>query len=98
MWSNVVKAQQTQNIFITFLKRWTRVEDVWPTLYKCHTKCLCLLGVSWVATRQTEHIYPMFDQCCEITVSISKNIRFFLFHAEVADSMLQIKREIYSSL
>ena len=29
---------------ITFVQCWTSVEDVGPTLYKCHTICLCLRG------------------------------------------------------
>ena len=36
--------QQTQNICITFIQCWTNVEDVGPTLYKCYTNVLCLLG------------------------------------------------------
>ena len=38
-------AEQTQNICITFTQRWPNVFDVGPTLYKCHTIVLCLLGV-----------------------------------------------------
>ena len=30
-------------IFITVVQRWTNVEDVGPTLYKCYTNALCLL-------------------------------------------------------
>ena len=37
-------SQQTQNICITFVQCWTNVEDVEPTLYKCYTHILCLLG------------------------------------------------------
>ena len=37
--------QQTQNIYITFVQCWTNVEDVGPTLYKCYTNVLCLLGL-----------------------------------------------------
>ena len=37
-------SQQTQNICITFIQCWTNVEDVGPTLYKCYTNVLCLLG------------------------------------------------------
>ena len=37
--------QQKQNIRITFVQRWTNVEDVWPTLYNCYTNVLCLLGI-----------------------------------------------------
>ena len=36
--------QQTQNICITFIQRWPNVFDVGPTLYKCYTNVLCLLG------------------------------------------------------
>ena len=39
--------QQTQNISITFVQRQTNVFDVGPTLYKCYTNVLCLLGGSW---------------------------------------------------
>ena len=38
--------QQTQNICITFIQCWTNDEDVGPTLYKCYTDVLCLLGSS----------------------------------------------------
>ena len=37
-------SQQTQNICITFIQRRPNVFDVGPTLYKCHTNVLCLLG------------------------------------------------------
>ena len=37
-------SQQTQNICITFVQCWTNVENVGPTLYKCYTNVLCLLG------------------------------------------------------
>ena len=37
-------SQQTQNICITFIPRWTNVEDVGPTLHQCYTNGLCLLG------------------------------------------------------
>ena len=37
-------SQQTQNICITFAQCRTNVEDVGPTLYKCYTNVLCLLG------------------------------------------------------
>ena len=39
-----VATQQTQNICITFVQRRPNVFDVGPTLYKCHTNVLCLLG------------------------------------------------------
>ena len=36
--------QQTQSICITFVQRRPNVFDVGPTLYKCHTNVLFLLG------------------------------------------------------
>ena len=36
--------QQTQNICITFIQRRLNVFDVGPTLYKCYTNVLYLLG------------------------------------------------------
>ena len=36
--------QQTQNICKTFVQRRPNVFDVGPTLYKCYTNVLCLLG------------------------------------------------------
>ena len=40
----LVFSQQTRNICMTFAQCWTNVEDVVPTLYKCYTNILCLLG------------------------------------------------------
>ena len=42
--SNLQRSQQTQNICITFIQRRPDVFDVEPTLYKCYTNVLCLLG------------------------------------------------------
>ena len=39
------KSQQTQNICITFVQRWSSFEDVGPSLYECYTNVLCLLGI-----------------------------------------------------
>ena len=39
-------AQQTQNICITFVQRWS------TTLYKCHTDVLCLLGDNVISSRR----------------------------------------------
>ena len=36
--------QQTQHICITFVQRRPNVYDVGPTLHKCYTDVLCLLG------------------------------------------------------
>ena len=48
-------SQQTQNLCITFVQRWTNV-DVDPTLYKCYTNVLCLLG--WRGWRDYCHLSP----------------------------------------
>ena len=37
-------SQRRQNICITFVQCRPNVEDVEPTLYKCYTNVLCLLG------------------------------------------------------
>ena len=47
----VIATQQTQNIGITFVQRRPNVFDVGPTLYKCYTNVLCLLGM-------TMSVYP----------------------------------------
>ena len=38
-------------ICITFVQYWPKVEDIWPTLYKCHTNVLCLLGIQLKVTK-----------------------------------------------
>ena len=40
-------SQQTQNICTTFIQRRPNVFDVGPTLYKCDTNVLCLLGYAY---------------------------------------------------
>ena len=65
----ITNTQQTQNICIPFVQRWTNVEDVGPTLYKCYTNILCL-PVHWEATRlrfddepdagSTSHFQPSY--------------------------------------
>ena len=39
--------QYTQNICITFIQRRPNVFDAGPTLYKCYTNILCLLGICY---------------------------------------------------
>ena len=41
---------QTQNICITFIQCRPNVFDVGPTLYKCHTNVLCLMGYRYLWT------------------------------------------------
>ena len=40
----ILLSQQTQNTCITFVQRRPNVFDVGPTLYKCYTSIMCLLG------------------------------------------------------
>ena len=42
--AETLPTQQTPNICITFIQSRTSVEDAGPTLYKCYTNALCLLG------------------------------------------------------
>ena len=44
-----------------FMQCWTNVEDVGPTLYKCYTNVLCLLGRRTFS--QTLYIFSMLVQC-----------------------------------
>ena len=45
VWPTVCETfQQTHSICITFVQRRPNVFDVGPTLYKCYTNVLCLLG------------------------------------------------------
>ena len=44
-----------------FIQCWTNVEDVGPTLYKCYTNVLCLLGRRTFS--QTLYISAMLVQC-----------------------------------
>ena len=44
-----------------FVQCWTNVEDVGPTLYKCYTNVLCLLGRRTFS--QTLYICAMLVQC-----------------------------------
>ena len=39
-----VTSQQAQHICTTFVQRRPNIFDVGPTLYKCYTNVLCLLG------------------------------------------------------
>ena len=45
-----------------FMQCWTNVENVVPTLYKCYTNVLCLLGCRRTFS-QTLYIYSMLAQC-----------------------------------
>ena len=45
--NNGATSQQTRNICTSFVQRWPNVFDVGPTLCKCHTNVLCLLGIDY---------------------------------------------------
>ena len=47
--------QQTHSICIIFLQCRPNVEDVGPTLYKCYTNVLCLLGYSLTIAPRPSH-------------------------------------------
>ena len=47
-----VPLQQIQNICITFVQRWTNVEDVGPSLYKINV--LQMVCVCWDSTIKKE--------------------------------------------
>ena len=53
--------QQTQNICITFIQCRPNVFDVGPTLYKCHTSILCLLG--YTECHVPDPSYSDFEPC-----------------------------------
>ena len=72
----------TQNICITFVQCWTTVEDVGPTLYKCYTNVLCLLGsassqrAQGICAALVQHRPSVFDagpalyRCCADVLSL----------------------------
>ena len=47
LWDNksYVTSPSTYNICITIIQCWSSVEDVGPTLDKCYTNVVCLLGL-----------------------------------------------------
>ena len=49
--------QQTENICITFVQRRPNVFDVGPTLYKCYTNQLCLLGIHVAWSEKQELLF-----------------------------------------
>ena len=56
--------QQTQNICITFIQRRPNVFDVGPTLHKCYTNVLCLLGMAHYSFRcaiKAKYFTEMFN-------------------------------------
>ena len=53
--------QQTQNICITIVQCWTNVGDAGPTLYKCYTNVLCLLGNPYFHLLCKSHLYLYID-------------------------------------
>ena len=58
--------QYTLNISITFIQRRPNLFDVGPTLIKCHTNVLCLLGIFHVVPafdhHKTLHRFVIYDQ------------------------------------
>ena len=60
-------SQQIQNICITFIRCRINVEDVGPTLYKCYTNVLCLLGCTTPPT-QLPPPHHHYHHCIIITI------------------------------
>ena len=62
-------AQHAQNICKTFVQRRPNVFDAGPTLYKCCTNGLCLLGVlSLVASDLGILYYPVLTSCPKLSI------------------------------
>ena len=60
------QVRNLKNVCITFVQRWTNVEDVGSTLYKCYTIFLCLLGSVWKWEGQYLKVgpaYPRWTSC-----------------------------------
>ena len=51
---------------MTFVQCWANVEDVGPTLYKCYTNVLFLLGI--INANTTGNIEPMAVYCWDSCV------------------------------
>ena len=65
--------QQTQNSCITFIQCWTSVVDARPTLYKCYTNVLCLLGRPLKMMFINNEHWPFFisyNYCFKLRVSM----------------------------
>ena len=62
--------QRTQNICITFIQCRINVADVGPTLYKCYTNVLCLLGYSLTLSTVSEHSRRVHQQWRSILSSL----------------------------
>ena len=55
-------AQQTQNIWMTFVQCWSSVEDAGPTLYKCHTNVCVYWVISDSNDRKIQYLLSVFPQ------------------------------------
>ena len=51
----------TQSICITIIQCWTDVEDVGPTLYKCYTNILSLLGSLYETAKTCVRVQTSFS-------------------------------------
>ena len=74
-------SQQTQNICTAFVQRRLYIFDVGPTLYKCYTNVLCLLGYCYKAAfKMTTVITVPFPSKQLLLFDIACTIRGFNFH------------------
>ena len=78
-WSSVVEGGSTQNICITFIQCRPSIFDFGPTLYKCYTNVLRLLGQHWVKLGQCWS--TAYETCLEnqsLTITLRWKYNLFL--------------------
>ena len=56
-----IPIQQAQIICITFVQRRSNVFNVGPTLYKCYTNVLCLLGICHNDSAGYDPVYVQYN-------------------------------------
>ena len=64
--------------FVWLMQCWTNVEDVGPTLHKCHTNVLRLLGRRTFS--QTLYIYLMLVQCWASVADVGLTLKQHLIN------------------
>ena len=70
-----LKSQQAQNICITFVQRRPNLFDVGPTLYKCYTSVLSLLGFAFPS--------PQFPpSSLQVTIALYCTHHFSVFYSQ----------------
>ena len=71
------ESKQTQKNCITFIQCWTNVEDVGPTLYKCYTNALSLLGCTFCILTDGDHRNKVLtDMLKKLKLMLWKDLTF----------------------